>query len=729
VEASPAPPPAVAPTFPHGLLEGVPEPLTPRRPLTEADRDRLEATRLFAAGRAHEQRQEYGAALRMYERALWYDPGVNTIAQSVVWLAYHQKQDDVAIRYVKMCDPADDDPALLHRLSMHLLDNDNPEKEDLVGAAALLERALAAQGAPKEDAGIILLRMQLGRLYHLLEQHKKAADNFAGVLPALEHPERFDFGKAEKMFLGETAATYDLIGESLLLAGRLQEATAAFEKGDAKAPNPGLLQYNLARVSARAGKTEEALARLEKAFQLRWTSEGDGPYELLAEVLKKLGKERELLPRLEKLYAARPADVPLAYFLAGQYRRAEQLDKAEALYATLLKKTPASEGYQALVEIYRKTKRPDALLEVLGAEAARSGRLESLGSQRKTISEDAALMRQLVEAARQRLRQGPDKLDYGMRLAVALLNLEGKQYATAGEFFDLAIAARPKQAGELLLVWGAELLLDDRAAEAAKVFQRGIDQKALPPDNPAFFFYLAGALAMCDRTDEALAAARKAGEIKKNSPLYCSRMAWVLQHAKRYDEAIAAYAQLIARFDADYDSADTREIVRDARLALSGLCVEQKRIPEAEEWLQQVLDEFPDDVGAFNDLGYLWADEGKHLDRALKMIRKAVAAEPHNAAYRDSLGWVLYRLGRYPEAAAELEKAAAGKEPDATVLNHLGDAQQKLGQTEKARQTWRRAAATFRKDKDDVQAKQVEAKIKAGPNSPASPRPPASPGR
>ena len=97
------------------------------------------------------------------------------------------------------------------------------------------------------------------------------------------------------------------------------------------------------------------------------------------------------------------------------------------------------------------------------------------------------------------------------------------------------------------------------------------------------------------------------------------------------------------------------------------------------------------------------------------MIRKAVAAEPNNAAYRDSLGWVLYRLGRYPEAVAELEKAAAGKDPDATVLDHLGDAQQKLGQAEKARQTWRRAAAAFRKDKDDVQAKQVEAKIKASP--------------
>jgi hypothetical protein len=49
-----------------------------------------------------------------------------------------------------------------------------------------------------------------------------------------------------------------------------------------------------------------------------------------------------------------------------------------------------------------------------------------------------------------------------------------------------------------------------------------------------------------------------------------------------------------------------------------------------------------DDAGADNDLGFLWADANKHLDRALKMIVTAVAAEPENRAYRDSLGWVYY---------------------------------------------------------------------------------------
>ena len=47
--------------------------------------------------------------------------------------------------------------------------------------------------------------------------------------------------------------------------------------------------------------------------------------------------------------------------------------------------------------------------------------------------------------------------------------------------------------------------------------------------------------------------------------------------------------------------------------------------------------------------------------------------------------------GRVKEAVPELEKAAAG-EPDATVLDHLGDAYRRPGQAEKAKDAWRRAA-------------------------------------
>jgi tetratricopeptide (TPR) repeat protein len=275
----------------------------------------------------------------------------------------------------------------------------------------------------------------------------------------------------------------------------------------------------------------------------------------------------------------------------------------------------------------------------------------------------------------------------------------------------LALKSDPSKAAEVLLAWGIGLMIDDRPADAVKVFQRGLDMKVLPENSPVLYFYLSGALAACDRVEPALAAARLAEERKGDSARFASRLPWVLFHAKRYDEARQAYEKLFARFGGMKGSVETLAVLREARLSISALCVVQGRLDEAEEWLQQVLDEYPDDVEANNDLGFLWADENRHLDRALKMIVAAVAAEPENRAYRDSLGWVFYRLGRFPEAVVELEKAVDEKQPDATVMDHLGDAYEKLDRHSQAVAAWQRAKAALEKEKEMDKVRKVSEKI------------------
>jgi tetratricopeptide (TPR) repeat protein len=260
------------------------------------------------------------------------------------------------------------------------------------------------------------------------------------------------------------------------------------------------------------------------------------------------------------------------------------------------------------------------------------------------------------------------------------------------------------------MVWGVGLLTAERAAEAAQVFQRGIDDKALPDDNPAFQFYLAGALSLDQKIEPALAAARFAAGKRPDSPRFCGRPAWVLYFAKRYDEAAAEYRKLVETFDADHTSSETRDVLREARSSLSNLACIKGDWRQAEEWLEQVLDEFPDDTGALNDLGYLWADENQHLARAERMIRKAVEAEPDNLAFRDSLGWVLFRQGKYSEAVVELEKAATDKKPDGVVLDHLGDTYQKIKRRDQAVATWHKAAEAFLRDKEPEKAAAVEKK-------------------
>jgi tetratricopeptide (TPR) repeat protein len=704
-----APAKKAAAVAPPQIFEDVPQPLADRRPPTGAERDHLQGLALFAVGRTHERREQYADALRCYQRALRYDQQAAAVDWAIVRVAFHLKRYDEAARYALLpIELKDAEPLLFRRLAVHV-----SEENDWTRAVALYEKALAAGGQHQETATDILLRMELGRIYHFTEKYPQAAANFARVLAALDHPDKFGIDEAfAKALLGDAAATYQTMGDCFLAAGRPPEARAAFEKAARLKPDKALGQFCLARVLAKSGKPAEALQALEAAFAERLHDEGTAPYEALAEVLAALGKKNELLGRLEKLRVGRPADAPLGYYLADQYRAAGNKDKAEALYAALLKERPALTGYRGLVEVYRQGKRFDALLALLSGMLEKTSVLDTLGTESQTISGDAEAMRGVVAAGRARLKADAAKFGYGGRLAVALLALEAKQYETANEFFQLALATKPKAAGEVLMAWGVGLLMADRPAEAVKVFQRGIDEKLLPDDNPAFYFYLAGALALAERTDDALAAARTAAK-KKDSARFRGRVAWVLYGAKRYDQAGKAYEELVRAFDGDRDSAETRDVLREARLALSNLAVIRGDLPAAEEWLEQVLDEFPDDEGALNDLGYLWADQKKELPRAKRMIEQAVKAEPDNTAYRDSLGWVLFRLGQFPEAVVQLEKAAADKKPDGTVLDHLGDAYAGLNRRDKAVEAWRKAADAFRREKDAEKLKAVEEKLLA----------------
>ncbi|NUQ61961.1 MAG: tetratricopeptide repeat protein [Pirellulales bacterium] len=689
------------------VLEEKPEPLVPKRAPTVDDRDRLEALAMFSAARMLESQGKETDALRLYQRAFRYDPHAATLARQIVVLAYRKDRHAEAVRYAfRLIDLEKPDPLLLNQLAMYLTDQGEWDR-----AIDLYRNALSADSEGSRGTGV-LLRMQMGRLYHLVEKYDQAAECFDAVLNALKDPDSAGLDEqVRKVLLGDPAPTYNLIGEAFLLAGRSKEAAAAFENGHKADPKQGLLSYHLARVDMRLGKPEDALVKLEAYFAERLSTEAMEPYRLLADVLKALGRPKELVPRLESLHAKDNANVPLAYSLAEQYREAGELEKAEKLYRELMARAPTTVGYRSLIDLYRKTGKTENLLEILGESVARTASLEPLGAEGKAIAEDVALVEKLIQAARQQYKARPTDFVYGRRLAIALLALDTKKYDDAEEFFLLAIEAKPDQAVQSLLTWGLELLVDEQYSRAVDVFQRGAQHESKAEEQAVFHFYLAAALEMDGRTDDALAAARAGAKLQPDDPRFLGRVGWVLYHSRRNTEASNVYRELVEKHDSDHGSSEAREVLREARFVLSNIAVAEEKFPEAEEWLEQVLDEFPDDVGAMNDLGYLWADRNEHLHRAHRMIRTAAEKEPDNAAYRDSLGWVLYRMGRLEEAVAELEKAVA-LDPDPVVLDHLGDACRDLKKSDKAVESWRKAAERFKEKGEADKAARMEKKVR-----------------
>lgn len=706
------PEPSAAATLPPGL-EDRPAPFVPQRPVSEAEADRAEALRLFAAGRLLERRQDFSGALRRYQRALRLDPQATTICNAILQLAVRSKRLDEAVRYALHHRPPEAsriEPMTYLQLATYL-----SEQGQWKSARRLYELVLQARVGQAPTPGDVYLHLELGRTYQLEGVAARSADHFARVAEALEHPERFKLDEAAReKLLKEQGLLYVLMGESFLQADRPSLALAAYEKAEAGHPQPGLWDYRRARVLAKIRKPAEALQALTRYFDRGLAGEGLGPYELLAEILKQQGKAAELLAWLERLHGADPVNLPLAYSLAEQYRAAGRLDQAERLYRSVMGKGSALSGYRPLVEIYLRQRRPQALLEVLGEATRETLGLESLLAPLEMLRKDRSLLNAVIETARKR-SQSPAKLEPAMAAAVAMIALDDRRLEAAAEFFEIAIAGDPKRAAELILAWGEGLLEQEQAAQAVDVFRKAIDRKWATRANAAFFYFLSGALEVGGRTDEALAAATKAAELRASSARMAARKAWVLYHAKRRAEARAAYEAVLQRFAKDDTTAETRLVLRDARLALSNLHVLAGQNELSQQRLEEVLDEFPDDISALNDLGYLWAERGVHLGRARRMIEQAVAAEPDNAAYRDSLGWVLYQQGQYAQAVRELEKAAADPKPDGTVLDHLGDAYRKAGQPRQAAAAWRRAIDQLRAEKEDAKVRAIEEKLHKTP--------------
>ena len=109
-----------------------------------------------------------------------------------------------------------------------------------------------------------------------------------------------------------------------------------------------------------------------------------------------------------------------------------------------------------------------------------------------------------------------------------------------------------------------------------------------------------------------------------------------------------------------------------------------------------------------NNYGYSLAGRGLQLERALRMAKKAVAMEPENASYLDTLGWIYFVMGNYSEAHQYIAKAVATGEASAEVTEHLGDVYFKLGDKDRAMEYWNRA---FKMDSTN---KTLQGKIERG---------------
>lgn len=125
-------------------------------------------------------------------------------------------------------------------------------------------------------------------------------------------------------------------------------------------------------------------------------------------------------------------------------------------------------------------------------------------------------------------------------------------------------------------------------------------------------------------------------------------------------------------------------------LWLFSLLDAEKRNEEAMMLLTEAYDIHRSSPEIRNTLAYIWSVRGEHLERAHLLINEVLQAVPHNAAFLDTKGWILFKLNRPYDALQYLLKAAEQAPDEPEILDHTGDVLAAVGRKTEAVEFWKK---------------------------------------
>ena len=265
----------------------------------------------------------------------------------------------------------------------------------------------------------------------------------------------------------------------------------------------------------------------------------------------------------------------------------------------------------------------------------------------------------------------------------------------------LAEYLRPDYAEAILLT--AEILQDQQQFDLATK-----SYASVPQDDPMFLNAELGrsdALVEAEKPDAAIEVLRGLTRSHGDVPRVHMSLGDVLRGQERYSEATAAYDVAVGMIP---DPAPNHWFLFYAR----GITHERDgNWDAAEADFRRALELNPEQPLVLNYLGYSLVEFGLKLEEAQSMIEAAAAARPNDGFITDSLGWVLYRLGKFEEAVAPMERAVQLVSNDPIINDHLGDVYWMVGRKREAEFQWRRALSFKPEEKD---ADRIRRKLDVG---------------
>ena len=607
---------------------------------------RAEAYYDFVMG--HYYAQEYEVSSRsedankgidFLKRAYALDPSSQQIGDELAEIYYQSQRIRDAVTEAQSILSKDPDnlPArhLLARIYVRTLGdlNDASGQRDTLGRAAEQYREILRLDPNDSDAAL-----WLARLYRLQNEHDKA-ESVLRTLLAREP---------------ENESGVEQLAQLLLDEGKSQEAISALQAVVQHSPTARLWE-----LLGDAYTQVQDFPNAERSYRKASDAQpGDiNHLKQLAQALLSQEKYSEALGLYQRLAALNPDDADNYLRLAEIYRQMKQLDKAEQNILLAKQRSPNSlEVVYYEATIYQDEGRNDDAIRVLSeAVTAIKSESESTPSRRRTL---AILYQQLGQLYR-----------------------ESSNYAAAVNTFEEMLRLGPEE-DRRARVFIMETYRDARdISKALEAGRKAVE--AYPKDRP---IRIAQALLYGEnaQTEQAVSQLRALMDGSSADFEIQLDLAQVYEEGKHWAEAEQAiHAAEKIRPDASG--------VESTGFLLGAIFERQKKYDQAEEQFRKVLEVNPHSASTLNYYGYMLADRGIRLDEAVDMVKRALAEEPNNPAFEDSLGWAYFKQNRLNEAEEMLRKAASRESHDPTILSHLGDLYAKMGKDSMAEAQWQKS--------------------------------------
>lgn len=470
--------------------------------------------------------------------------------------------------------------------------------------------------------------------------------------------------------------------ENLILAnlslGHLDKAVPVARRLDAvEDVNSQLANMALLAELTAKGSFDQVLSRIQNdqgigplvdGLVLAWASLGDGDMNAAVAGFDAVSKE----PGLQGFALYHKA---LAMASIGDF------DGAEAIYASegAIGMQMTRRGAMAHIEVLSQLGRNEDGVEILDALFG-----QDLDPELKLLRANLVAGERLPFTHVRDAKDGVSEVFYS--IADALRGEADPDYALL--YTRMAEFLRPNHIDAVLL--SAELLEElDQYELATRAY------KSVPADHVSFHAAELGraeALRRSDRMDAAIEVLEQLARTHGELPIVHNTLGDVLRQQQNYSEAASAYDRALNLMP---DQSD------DKWFSLYARGITQERLgdwPAAEADFRAALALNPDQPQVLNYLGYSLVEKRIKLDEALNMIERAVEARPNSGYIVDSLGWVLYRLGRFEESVGHMERAAELMPVDPIVNDHLGDVYWMVGRKTEAEFQWHRALSFIDED-------------------------------